>query len=82
MIVIGDCGVGKSSLMKQFFWGSFQEDNEPTIGVDLFSKIVMMGNQEVKLQIWDTAGNEKYNTLSANFFQNSKAILIVYAVDE
>jgi Ras-related protein Rab-2A len=56
MVVVGDTGVGKSCLLLQFVDRRFSAVHDLTIGVDFGSKIIDLGDEKVKLQIWDTAG--------------------------
>lgn len=56
LLVIGDSGVGKSSLLMRFIENSFDEDQGPTIGVDFKSTVIDVQGNKVKLTIWDTAG--------------------------
>ncbi len=55
-ILVGDTGVGKTSLISRFIDGNFQPNHEYTIGVEYGSKNITIGNKVIKLQIWDTAG--------------------------
>lgn len=57
-ILIGDTGVGKTSLISRFIEGNFYPNHEYTIGVEYGSKTISIGNKKIKLQIWDTAGQE------------------------
>ena len=56
ILLVGDSGVGKSSLLLRFATGDFEEDQQATIGVDFKSRIVDVGGKRVKLTVWDTAG--------------------------
>ncbi len=55
-ILVGDTGVGKTSLISRFIDGKFYPDHQYTIGVEYGSKNISIGNKIIKLQIWDTAG--------------------------
>lgn len=68
MVVIGDTGVGKSCLLLQFVDRRFSAVHDLTIGVDFGSKIVEIGGDKVKLQIWDTAGQESFRSIVSYFF--------------
>jgi small GTP-binding protein len=63
MVVIGDTGVGKSCLLLQFIDKRFSSVHDLTIGVDFGTRIVDIGNEKVKLQIWDTAGQESFRSI-------------------
>ncbi|KAM7513835.1 hypothetical protein LguiA_003418 [Lonicera macranthoides] len=79
LLVIGDSGVGKSSLLLSFTSGSF-EDLSPTIGVDFKVKYVNMGGKKLKLAIWDTAGQERFRTLTSSYYRGAQGIIMVYDV--
>lgn len=59
-IIVGDTEVGKSSLLLQFTEKQFQEEHDMTIGVEMSSRVVEVGSKSIKLEIWDTAGQESY----------------------
>lgn len=63
MVVIGDTGVGKSCLLLQFVDKRFSSVHDLTIGVDFGARIVEIGGERVKLQIWDTAGQESFRSI-------------------
>lgn len=54
MVIVGDSGVGKTSILTRFVLDLFQEDTSATIGVDFYSKSVQRGNKIIKTQLWDT----------------------------
>ena len=68
-IVIGDSGVGKSSLINQYINGTFQAKMEPTIGVEFATKTVTLQKRKVKLQIWDSAGQENYRSITRSYYR-------------
>ncbi|CAH8858127.1 unnamed protein product, partial [Trichobilharzia szidati] len=79
VIIIGDSMVGKSSLMKSFVEGNFSSVSDPTIGVDFFSRTVRIQEEVfVKLQLWDTAGQEKFRSITASYYRNCVGVLIVF----
>lgn len=80
LIVVGDSGTGKSSLLHRFVEDTFYEDQTQTIGVEFGSKIVEIGGRMVKLQIWDTAGQERYKSVTRSYYRGAMGCLIVYDV--
>ncbi|KAH8857747.1 Ras-related protein [Schistosoma japonicum] len=79
VIIIGDSMVGKSSLMKSFVEGNFSPVSDPTIGVDFFSRTVRIQEEVfVKLQLWDTAGQEKFRSITASYYRNCVGVIIVF----
>ena len=81
LIIIGDSGVGKTCLTYRVTTGKFREKIAATIGFEYFPFIVKYQNKILKLEIWDTCGQEAYRSLIKTFFNNSSLAIIVYAVD-
>ncbi|KHN34080.1 Ras-related protein RABC1 [Glycine soja] len=75
LLMIGDSGVGKSSLLLSFTSDAF-EDLSPTIGVDFKVKYVTMGGKKLKLAIWDTAGQERFRTLTNSYYRGAQGIIM------
>mmetsp|Transcript_4758 Transcript_4758/g.5158 ORF Transcript_4758/g.5158 Transcript_4758/m.5158 type:complete len:204 (+) Transcript_4758:45-656(+) len=80
IILIGDSGVGKTSLLDQYVNGGFNNNHKPTIGADFMKKQVNIGNRNVFLQMWDTAGQERFQALSTAFYRGSHCCILVYDV--
>ena len=81
IIIIGDSGVGKTCLSYRATQGTFREKLAATIGFEYFPFITKYKNKILKLEIWDTCGQEAYRSLIKSFFNNSSLAIIVYAVD-
>lgn len=81
LIVIGDSGVGKSSLTNNAVKNVFEESYNATVGFEFFTFNVRMCGKVIKLQIWDTCGQELYRSLITNFYRNSSLAVIVYAIN-
>lgn len=79
-IMIGDTGVGKTTLMRKMTEKQFFYNNTPTIGVDFFTVTTKVNNSNVKINIWDTAGHERYKTLVKTYFKNNSICYVVYDV--
>ncbi|GMI84753.1 ARABIDOPSIS THALIANA RAB GTPASE HOMOLOG C2A, RAB GTPase homolog C2A [Hibiscus trionum] len=79
ILLIGDSGVGKSSLLVSFISAS-AEDLAPTIGVDFKIKLLTVGGKRLKLTIWDTAGQERFRTLTSSYYRGAQGIILVYDV--
>ncbi|XP_074559790.1 ras-related protein RABC2b-like isoform X1 [Curcuma longa] len=80
IVLIGDSGVGKSSIIL-----NYTSDNQgglpsPTIGVDFKTKILTLDDMKIKLTIWDTAGQERFRTLTSSFYRGAHGIIMVYDV--
>ena len=81
IIVIGDCSVGKSCLTIKAIKNYFDELYQPTVGFQFLSFIIKINDQIIKLQIWDTCGQEAYRSLINSFYRNSSLALLVYSID-
>ena len=78
LVVIGDSGVGKTSVILRYTKNTFQEQFFNSIGVDFKSKDLNIDGRKVKLQIWDTAGQERYMSVNKNLFQKVQGIILMY----
>jgi len=78
--MIGDSGVGKTSLVLRYDENSFSHKFVTTIGVDYRDKVVDVNGKNVKLQIWDTAGQERFRSLTSNFFSRADGMLLTFDV--
>ena len=81
LIVIGDSGVGKSCLTNNAVKNIFDESYNATVGFEFFTFNVKVNDKVVKLQIWDTCGQELYRSLITNFYRNSSLAIMVYAIN-
>ena len=81
MIVIGDPGVGKSCLTGRALKNEFDQKYAPTIGFEFLTYNVNIQDKVIKLQIWDTCGQEMYRSLITNFYRNSSLAMMVYSID-
>lgn len=80
LIVVGDSGTGKSSLLHRFVSDTYAEEHSPTIGVEFGATITDVGGQSVKLQIWDTAGQERYRSVTRSYYRGAAGCCIVYDI--
>lgn len=80
-ILVGDTGVGKSSILLKYCEDRFVPEHNVTVGVDFRSKTVQLDpTSKVKIQIWDTAGQETFGTIVRSFYRDAAGILLVYDV--
>jgi small GTP-binding protein len=82
VVVAGDAGVGKTSLIRRYCTNEFEETHAATGGVDFQIKIVEIENRSIKLSIWDIAGQEKFGAFRDTFYRGAKAVALVYDVTE
>ena len=80
IIILGDSGVGKTSLMNQYVNKRFSNQYKATIGADFLTKEVMIDDKLVTLQIWDTAGQERFQSLGVAFYRGADACILVYDI--
>ena len=81
IIVIGDSGVGKSCLTNKATKNEFEDTYNATVGFEFFSFNLKLDEKIIKLQIWDTCGQELYRSLITNFYRNSSLAVMVYAIN-
>ncbi|XP_074116068.1 ras-related protein Rab-37 isoform X3 [Cotesia typhae] len=79
-ILLGDSGVGKTSLLVQFDTGSFSGNFAATVGIGFTNKVVNVGDTRIKLQIWDTAGQERFRSVTHAYYRDAHALLLLYDV--
>jgi len=82
VIILGDSGVGKTSLMNQYVHKRFSAQYKATIGADFLTKEVMIEDKLVTLQIWDTAGQERFQSLGVAFYRGADACVLVYDITD
>ena len=81
IVLLGDVGVGKTNLMNVFFKQEFKNDPFSTTNPYCLQKEIKRGKNTYTYSIWDTAGQEKYRSITKQFIRDAKIILLVYAID-
>ncbi|CAD8110936.1 unnamed protein product [Paramecium primaurelia] len=79
-ILIGDTGVGKSCLLLQFIDKRFRQKHEVTIGVEFGAKLIELDGLNIKLQIWDTAGQESFRSITRSYYRSAAGAIVVYDI--
>lgn len=79
-IVLGDSGVGKTSLLYRFVKQEFSQVYRATIGADFLSKEIVVDEKHISLQVWDTAGQERFQSLGMAFYRGADACILVYDI--
>ena len=81
VIVIGDSGVGKTCLSHKATKNIFEENYTATIGFEFFSLNIKLNDKVIKLQVWDTCGQELYRSVVTNFYRNTSLAILVYSIN-
>ncbi|BFZ21750.1 hypothetical protein BsWGS_24789 [Bradybaena similaris] len=81
LVLLGDQGVGKSSLALRFVRGQFPEHSEATVGAAFLTQTVQAQGQSLKFDIWDTAGQERYHSLAPMYYRGAQAAVVVYDIN-
>ncbi|KDP29191.1 hypothetical protein JCGZ_16580 [Jatropha curcas] len=81
IVMVGDSGVGKSSLLVSFVTGALT-DLSDTAGMDIMIKQITVGGKRLKLVVWDTAGQERFRTLIGSYYKDANGIILVYDVTQ
>ncbi|KAL1923702.1 uncharacterized protein VTP21DRAFT_8682 [Calcarisporiella thermophila] len=81
VIILGDSGVGKTSLMNQYVNKKFSNQYKATIGADFLTKDIVIDDRQVTMQIWDTAGQERFQSLGVAFYRGADCCVLVYDVN-
>ena len=79
-IIIGDAAVGKSNLLLRYVHGQFKPEYQLTIGVEFGAKNIEISNKIFRIQIWDTAGQESFGSITRAYYKNSVCAMVVYDI--
>lgn len=82
VVILGNSGVGKTSLMQQYVSKKFSREYKATIGADFLTKEIQVDDKLVTLQIWDTAGQERFQSLGVAFYRGADCCVLVYDVND
>lgn len=81
-LVVGDSGVGKTSLLVRYCDDTFQTEYLTTIGVDFKIKRIEYNGQPITLNIWDTAGQERFRNITKSFYKGAHGIVLTYSITD
>lgn len=80
LCLLGESGVGKSSILQRFVYNTFNPNAESTIGASFMMKNMVLHDRTLKFNIWDTAGQERYRALAPMYYRGAAAAIIVYDI--
>jgi small GTP-binding protein len=78
VVAVGDSGAGKTSVLLRYVRDSFDEESQSTLGVETLSKIIQTERHRIKLQLWDTAGQELFRSVTRGYYRGSAVALLVF----
>ena len=78
LLLLGDSSVGKTCIINKYIFDKFEESHLSTLGIDYMDKLVDYKNYKIKLQIWDTSGEEKYRSITKNFYKNADGLFVIF----
>ena len=80
VVIVGASGVGKTSLSNRFVYDDFQERSQPTLGASYLETLHKFEGHNLRYQLWDTAGQEKYRSIAKIYYKDARIALLVYDV--
>mmetsp|Transcript_26681 Transcript_26681/g.48061 ORF Transcript_26681/g.48061 Transcript_26681/m.48061 type:complete len:199 (-) Transcript_26681:1100-1696(-) len=78
LLIIGDSCVGKTSILLRFADDNFSTSHLATVGIDIKNKTFELDGENIRLQVWDSAGQERFHSIAASFYKGAMGILLVY----
>lgn len=82
IVFLGDLSVGKTSIINQFMYGTFDPVHQPTIGIDFLSKTMYLEDRTIRLQLWDTAGQERFRSLIPGYIRDCSMAVVVFDITQ
>ena len=82
MILLGESGVGKTAIIKRYLYDQFNKEKSPTESMHYMEKDLVINKKKIKLNVWDTIGQEKYRSLSKLFLNETQIVILVYSIDD
>uniref|UniRef100_A0A3Q3WM72 Ras-related protein Rab-23 n=1 Tax=Mola mola TaxID=94237 RepID=A0A3Q3WM72_MOLML len=82
VVVVGNGAVGKSSMIQRYCKGIFTKDYKKTIGVDFLERQIVVNDEEVRLMLWDTAGQEEFDAITKAYYRGAQACVLVFSTTD
>ena len=80
LVLVGDSGVGKSNLASRYVFNKFSYDSNTTVGVEYFSKNITIEDLKIKIHIWDSAGQERFRSITKCYYRGAKGAFVVFDI--
>lgn len=80
LVLVGDSGVGKTNLASRYVFNKFSFENNSTIGVEYFSKNIIFDDIKIKIHIWDSAGQERFRSITKCYYRGAKGAFVVFDI--
>ena len=78
ILTLGESSVGKTCILRRYVEGQFFKNQISTIGIDFKSKNLKINNHEIRLKIWDTAGEERFRNITSQYYKGAEGIILVF----
>ncbi|XP_072533692.1 ras-related protein Rab-23 isoform X2 [Salminus brasiliensis] len=82
VVVVGNGAVGKSSMIQRYCKGIFTKDYKKTIGVDFLERQIVVNDEDVRLMLWDTAGQEEFDAITKAYYRGAQACVLVFSTTD
>ncbi|XP_068896267.1 ras-related protein Rab-23-like [Tenebrio molitor] len=82
VVIVGNGGVGKSSMIQRYCKGTFTKDYKKTIGVDFLERQIEVDGEEVRLMLWDTAGQEEFDAITKAYYRGAQACVLAFSTTD
>ncbi|XP_016355845.1 ras-related protein Rab-23-like [Sinocyclocheilus anshuiensis] len=82
VVVVGNGAVGKSSMIQRYCKGIFTKDYKKTIGVDFLERQIIVNGEDVRLMLWDTAGQEEFDAITKAYYRGAQACVLVFSTTD
>lgn len=82
LVIVGDAAVGKTNILLRLAEDHFRLGHNSTIGVDFKIKFMQVQNKKIKFTLWDTAGQDRFRTITTNYYRGSDGVIFTYSVSD
>ncbi|CAG9799122.1 unnamed protein product [Chironomus riparius] len=82
VVIVGNGGVGKSSMIQRYCKGIYTKDYKKTIGVDFLERMIDIDGEDVRIMLWDTAGQEEFDAITKAYYRGAQACVITFSTTD